>query len=85
MAEKSKFVVMQREEQMKASVLRAEGESEAAKLVADAISTYGPGLIAMRKIEAAQHIAEVTSQNPNITFLASNTINMLNIPAAGGR
>ena len=49
---------MMREEEMKAAVLRAEGESEAATLVADAINKYGPGLIAMRKIEAAQHIVQ---------------------------
>lgn len=53
MAERSKFVVMQREEEMKAAILRAEGEAEGARLVAEAISKYGPGLIAMRKIEAA--------------------------------
>ena len=35
MAERSKFIVMMREEEMKAAVLRAEGESEAARLVAD--------------------------------------------------
>jgi len=53
MAERAKFVVFQNEEKTKAAVLRAEGEAEAAKLIADAISIHGPGLIAMRKIEAA--------------------------------
>ena len=80
MAERSKFVVMMREEEMKAAVLRAEGESEAARLIADAINKYGPGLIAMRKIEAAQHIVQELQQSPNITFLSGNTLNMLNIP-----
>ena len=50
MAEREKFVVMMREEEMKAVVLRAEGESEAASLVDESISKFGPGLIAMRKI-----------------------------------
>ena len=49
----SNFIVMMREEEMKAAVLRAEGESEAARLVSDAITKNGPGLIAMRKIETA--------------------------------
>lgn len=53
MAERSKFIVTMREQEMKAAILRAEGESEGARLVADAISKHGPGLIAMRKIEAA--------------------------------
>ena len=81
MAERSKFIVMVREEEMKAAVLRAEGESEAARLVAEAISKYGPGLIAMRKIEASLHIVEALHNNPNITFLSGNSMNMLNIPA----
>ena len=69
-----------REEEMKAAVLRAEGESEAARLVAEAISKYGPGLIAMRKIEAAQHIVECLQASPNVTFLSGNALNMINIP-----
>ena len=72
---------MMREEEMKAAVLRAEGEAEAARLVADAISQHGPGLIAMRKIEAAQHIVDNLSGSPNVTFLSGNALNMLNIPA----
>mmetsp|Transcript_11877 Transcript_11877/g.8655 ORF Transcript_11877/g.8655 Transcript_11877/m.8655 type:complete len:83 (+) Transcript_11877:581-829(+) len=81
MAERSKFIVMMREEEMKAAILRAEGESEGATLVAEAISKYGPGLVAMRKIEAAQHIVEVLAQSPNITFLPGNALNMINIGA----
>ncbi len=72
---------MQREEEKKASILRAEGESEGAKLIADAINKYGKGLVALRKIEAAQHIASTLSTSPNITFVAGNTMNMLQIPA----
>jgi prohibitin 1 len=82
MAERSKFIVMMREEEMKAAVLRAEGESEAAQLIADAIAKYGAGLVAMRKIEAAQHIVEALQSNPNITFLSSNALNMVQIPGA---
>lgn len=82
MAERAKFVVMQKEEEKKANILRAEGESEGAKLIADAINEYGKGLVALRKIEAAQHIAESLTTSPNVTFVAGNTLNMLNI---GGR
>jgi prohibitin 1 len=70
-----------REEETKAAILRAEGESEGARLVAEAISKYGPGLVAIRKIEAAQHVAEVLQGSSNITFLSGNALNMLNIPA----
>lgn len=80
MAERAKFVVMQREEEKKASILRAEGESEGARLIAEAINKYGKGLIALRKIEAAQHIADTLTSTPNVTFVAGNTMNMLQIP-----
>jgi prohibitin 1 len=83
MAERAKFIVFKREEETKAAVLRAEGEAEAAKLVADAISEYGPGLIAMRKIEAAAHIAESLKNSPNVTFLSGNTMNMVNLSGSG--
>lgn len=58
MAERSKFMVMVEEEEAKVTVLKAEGDAEAAQLVANAIAKYGAGLIAMRKIEAAKHIVE---------------------------
>jgi prohibitin 1 len=80
MAERSKFVVMQREEEKKANILRAEGESEGAMLIAEAINKYGKGLVALRKIEAAQHIAQTLSTSPNVTFVSGNTLNMLQIP-----
>ena len=83
MAERAKFVVMMREEEVKAAILKAEGEAEGAQLVADAISKFGPGLVAMRKVEAAVHIAETLGQAGNVTFLTNNTINMLQVPGQG--
>ena len=65
-------------------MLRAEGEAEAAKLIADAISESGPGLVAIRKIEAAQHIADTLKASPNVTFLSGNTLNMLNLGGGSG-
>ena len=52
-AERAKYVVQKREEEMKAAIIEAEGQAEAAKIVSDAICKFGPGLVAMRKIEAA--------------------------------
>ena len=46
-------MVMIREEEKKAAILRAEGDAEAAVLVAEAMAKYGQGLVAIRKIEAA--------------------------------
>ena len=82
-AERAKFIVFKREEETKAAVLRAEGEAEAAKLIADAMCKSGPGLVSVRKIEAAQHIADTLKNAPNVTFLSGNTVNMLNLGGAG--
>lgn len=49
--------MQRREEEVKADILRAEGEAEAAKMMSDAINEYGPGIVAIRKIEAATYIA----------------------------
>jgi prohibitin 1 len=58
MAERAKFIVQKREEETKAVIIRAEADAEAAQLVADAISKYGTGLVALRKIEAAHYMVE---------------------------
>lgn len=79
-AEKEKFIVQRREEEVKADILRAEGESEAAKLISDAINEFGPGIVAIRKIEAATFIANELQKSRNVTFLTgNNTMNMLKI------
>jgi len=70
-AERAKFVVMKAEQEREANVIRAEGDAEAARLVSDAIAKHGKGLIEMRRIETAQHIASALSQNPNVQYLPS--------------
>lgn len=40
---RSKFIVMKNEELKKAAIIRAEGEAEAAHLIADAVGKSGPG------------------------------------------
>ena len=75
---------MMQEQQTKATIIRAEGESEAAQLVSDSINKYGAGLVAIRKIEAAQYMVEKLGGNPNISFIqGSNTMNMLNLNQGG--
>lgn len=84
MAEKAKFVVMMQEQETRATIIRAEGESEAAQLVSNAINKHGAGLVAIRKIEAAAYMVEKLQQNPNISFIqGSNTMNMLNLNQGG--
>lgn len=82
-AERSKFVVLKREQEKAAAILKAEGDAEAARLVSEAIAKYGEGLVAIREIEAAQDIMATLQNSGNITFLSGNSLNMVNIPGAG--
>jgi len=75
-AERSKFIVMKSEQEKKAAVIKAEGESEAAKLISDATKNAGPGLIELRRIEAAREVAQNLARSRNVAYLPTQT-NML--------
>merc|ERR1712062_507550 len=57
-AERARFVVEKAEQTKIAAVTTAEGDSIAAQLIANAISEAGEGLVRLRKLEAAEEIAE---------------------------
>ncbi|CAN0924660.1 Prohibitin-3, mitochondrial [Linum grandiflorum] len=75
-AERSKFVVMKADQERRAAVIRAEGESEAAKLISDATTKAGMGLIELRRIEASREIAGTLAKSPNVAYLPGGN-NML--------
>ncbi|KAI7999359.1 hypothetical protein LOK49_LG09G01353 [Camellia lanceoleosa] len=52
--QRSKFMVAKAEQERRAAIIRAEGESEVAKLISDATAALGMGLIELRKIEASR-------------------------------
>lgn len=68
-AERSKFVVMKAEQQRRAAIIRAEGESESAKLISDATAAAGMGLIELRRIEASREVASTLAKTPNVSYL----------------
>lgn len=79
-AEREKFNVQRKTEEVKADILRAEGEAEAAQMISNAINEFGPGIVAIRKIEAATQIATELQRSRNVTFITgNNTMNMLKI------
>ena len=85
-AEKSKFLVMIREQEKEAAILKAEGDSTAALLLSEAMEKCGSGFIAIRKIDAAIHIMQTLRDSNNITFLSGNALNMINVSGQmGGR
>lgn len=73
MAERAKFVVAKAEQEKEALIIRSEGDAQAAQLVSDALAKAGKGLIELRRIETAVHVAETLSNSPNITYLPSHS------------
>ncbi|PSS35277.1 Prohibitin-3 like [Actinidia chinensis var. chinensis] len=75
-AERSKFVVAKAEQERRAAIVRAEGESEAARLISEATLAAGMGLIELRMIEASREIAATLAKTPNVVYVP-NSNNML--------
>ncbi|KAL4290573.1 hypothetical protein GQ457_14G004570 [Hibiscus cannabinus] len=68
-AERSKYVVAKADQERRAAIIRAEGESEAAKLISEATATAGMGLIELRRIEASREISATLARSPNVAYL----------------
>jgi len=58
MALKAQFEVQMMEYETQARIIKSDADAEASTLISEAISKYGPGLVVLRKIEAALYIAE---------------------------
>mmetsp|Transcript_22254 Transcript_22254/g.35900 ORF Transcript_22254/g.35900 Transcript_22254/m.35900 type:complete len:280 (+) Transcript_22254:51-890(+) len=76
-AERSKFVVLKSEQEREAAIIRAEGESESARLISQATRTAGPALVELRRIEAAREVAATLSKSRNIMYLPGGNNQML--------
>jgi prohibitin 1 len=76
-AERSKFIVLKSEQEREAAIIRAEGESESARLISQATKTAGPALVELRRIEAAREVAETLSKSRNIMYLPGGNSQML--------
>ncbi|KAJ0457249.1 putative prohibitin, Band 7 domain, Band 7/SPFH domain superfamily [Helianthus annuus] len=76
-AERSRFVVAKAEEERRAAVIRAEGESESAKLISDATAAAGMGLIELRRIEAARKVSSTMAKSGNVVYIPDSGSRML--------
>ncbi|KAF3671602.1 Prohibitin-4, mitochondrial [Capsicum annuum] len=65
-AERSKFVVMKAEQERGATIIRAEGESESAKLISDATAAARMGLIELKRIETSREVAATLAKTPHL-------------------
>lgn len=79
-AERARFVVEKAEQQKKAAVISAEGDSIAADLLAKAFGEAGEGLVELRKLEAAEDIAYQLSRSRNVVYLPQGQQTLLSIP-----
>mmetsp|Transcript_2249 Transcript_2249/g.6942 ORF Transcript_2249/g.6942 Transcript_2249/m.6942 type:complete len:284 (-) Transcript_2249:231-1082(-) len=75
-AERAKYVVLKSDQERKAAIVKAEGESESARLISEATRQAGVGLIELRRIEAAKEIAAALGKSRNVSYLPSGN-NML--------
>ncbi|XWS32675.1 hypothetical protein CRYUN_Cryun22dG0010200 [Craigia yunnanensis] len=57
------------DQERRAAIIRAEGESEAAKLISDATASTGMRLIELRRIEASREISATLARSPNVAYL----------------
>lgn len=58
---------------------RAEGESEAARLISEATAKAGPAFVELRRIEAAKEVVETMCKSRNIMYLPSSGNILLNV------
>ena len=63
-----------------AAIIRAEGDSIAADLLAKAFSDMGEGLVELRKIEAAEEIVSNLAKSPNVVYLPEGQQTLLSLP-----
>ncbi|XP_020283157.1 protein l(2)37Cc [Pseudomyrmex gracilis] len=79
-AEKARFLVEKAEQQKKAAIISAEGDAQAALLLAKSLAEAGDGLVELRKIEAAEDIAHNLSKSRQVAYLPSSLNVLLNLP-----
>ncbi|KAL4841877.1 hypothetical protein H8958_017677 [Nasalis larvatus] len=82
-ADSARFVVEKAEQQKKAAIISSEGDSKAAKLIANLLATTGNSLIELRKLEAAEDITYQLSYSGNITSLPAGQSMLLQLPLRG--
>lgn len=79
-AERSRFLVEKAEQHKKAAVISAEGDSAAAELLAKAFGDAGEALVELRRLEAAEEIAQQLSRSRNVVYLPNGQNTLLSLP-----
>ena len=79
-AEKARYLVEKAEQMKLAAVTTAEGDAQASKLLSQAFAQAGDGLIELRKLEAAEEIADLLSHSKNIVYLPKDISMLMSMP-----
>merc|ERR1712001_659467 len=79
-AEKARFLVEKAEQIKQANIISAEGDTQAAELIAAAIGQGGEGLVELRRIETAEEIATQMANSRNIVYLPQGQSTLLALP-----
>merc|ERR1712168_713444 len=79
-AEKARFLVEKAEQIKQANIINAEGDTQAAELLATAIGKAGEGLVELRRIETAELIAEDMVAARNVVYLPQGQSTLLALP-----
>merc|ERR1711976_707320 len=79
-AEKARFLLEKAEQIKKANIINAEGDSQAAELLATAIGKAGEGLVELRRIETAEEIANSMANSRNVVYLPQGQQPLLSLP-----
>merc|ERR1712136_216826 len=79
-AEKARFLVEKAEQVKQAAVITAEGDTEAAELLANAFKEAGEGLVELRRIETAEDVAENMAMSRNVVYLPQGQQTLLSLP-----
>jgi len=80
-AERSRYYVEKAEFEKAATIMSAEGDAEAAKMLSKAFDKVGDSLIELRKMEAAEEIAANLAGSRNVVYLPKDKSMLLNLPA----
>jgi len=78
-AERARFLVEKAEQHKKAAIISAEGDYQAAGLLAKAFEA-GEALVELRRLEAAEDIAQQLSRSRNVVYLPSGQTTLINLP-----
>jgi len=78
-AERAKYTVEKAIQEKKAAIIKASGDADSAKLLQDAFTKCGTGLIEFRKIEACEEIVSNLANSKKVHFLPSSKNMLLNL------